>query len=316
MQFNPATIILDSIDRCGKDTVRRTLVKQSGGNYLVIVRSVISQVAYARIYNRTIDEEYFFNQGIQLQKLGHIFIYLKADDQLIAQRIKDTNELHITENDIAFHKEIFQQVLFDFRKKGLMIAEIDTTDQDLNRIYKECEIAILLNNIQQCQGCYLRNQTVNKKNLELGYGKLIADVRDFTPKYLIVGMNPSKVRDPGCQYPFQVDYKGKNEQFRGILAELGILENCVITNLVKCSTAEGFNLNDAWVHCQHHIKKEIEFYQPEIIIALGKDVYKKLLSNKLFNPAKIIEIYHPAYCYSRHSITHSTYKQHIYSRLK
>lgn len=309
-------IHIEGLDRTGKDTARRTLVQQSKGNYLVVVRSFLSQVAYARLYNRAINEEYFITQALEAQKQGHVFIYLKADDALISKRIIETMELDIADKDIKAHKEMFLRVLFDFCKRGLFVTIIDTTDQDLNRIYRECEIAILQSEIQTCTNCDLCNFKLNKFDLSLGNGKLVADVKNNNPKYMVVGMNPSSKRYPFNTTPFEVNATGKNGQFRGILKEAGVLDNCVITNLVKCTLSSGdISYKDAFASCIGNITKEIAFYNPEYIIACGNVVKTHLVKNKLFNERKIIEIYHPAYCYSYGRITHNEYKQHILSKL-
>lgn len=315
--MEPNVIHIEGLDRTGKDTLRRHLVKESNGNYLVVVRSFLSQVAYARIYNRVIDEEFFINQALNLQKNNHSFVYLTANDDLISKRIIDTQEKDITSNDIKFHKEIFLKVIFDFARRGVFITIIDTSDQDLNRMFLEIQNAIIQNTIQSCSACDLCDAVVNKFDLSKGTGKLVADVKNINPKYLIVGMDPSKSRYPFNTVPFEINTSGKNEKFREILQEQGILDNCVITNLVKCTHGAGWlTYKDYVTLCQSNIKREIEFFKPEYLIALGKDVYKQLVENKLFNSTKIIEIYHPAYCYSYGRLTHEQYKEHIISKLK
>ena len=49
-------VILDGVDKTGKDTIKDCLVRLSNGKILVIVRSFISQIVYSRIYKRNINE--------------------------------------------------------------------------------------------------------------------------------------------------------------------------------------------------------------------------------------------------------------------
>lgn len=123
--MNERVIIIDGIDRTGKDSIRRLLVKYSDGKYLVFVRGIISQIAYSRIYKRNIDEKYFFELAKNFAAAGCIFLYLKSYKDLIAQRIKDTDEKDINENDIELHQAEFEKVVFDMKNHGIKIIEID-----------------------------------------------------------------------------------------------------------------------------------------------------------------------------------------------
>lgn len=141
---NNYVICLEGVDRTGKDTLRQHIVKESKGNSLVIVRSFISQVVYSRIYNRNIDEQYFINQALECQKLGHIFVHLIVDINLIKQRIIDTNEQDVSTENIENHISIFNQVIKLFKDSGLKILTIDVSDQNLDRIYN-----LIANNINE-----------------------------------------------------------------------------------------------------------------------------------------------------------------------
>lgn len=306
----------EGTDRTGKDTFRRYLVREGKGSYLVIVRSFISQVVYSRIYGRSIDEQWFIDQALKVQDLGHVFVYLKVNLDIVKQRIIDTNEQDVNVDQIEFHTQIFDEVVEIFKSKGLKVIILDNTHQDLKLAHRFLEMALLRNEIQGCTNCSKHNMPVNNYDLEKGRGKLTFDVQNPNPYYLIVGMNPSSLRYPYNQYPFEVNEKGKNKEFRQILSDIGVLQNSVITNLVKC-TVSG---NDFYPHyagqCSSHIRNEIELFKPKKIIALGNNTYKALLQNKIFNIEDIIEIWHPSYCYSHHRTTHDQYKEHIIERLK
>lgn len=308
-------IHIEGTDRTGKDTFRSHLVKEGKGSTLIIVRSFISQVVYSRIYGRTIDEQWFVNQALELQKLGHIFVYLKVNLDIVKQRIIDTNEEDVNIYQIEHHTQIFNEVVDFFKSNGLKVIILDNTHQDLNLATRLLELAIIKQGIQDCTSCSKYQMPVNQFDLSKGRGKLIPDVQNSNPYYLIVGMNPSSLRYPQNQFPFEVNDKGKNQKFREILSELGILQQSVITNLVKC-TLSGEDNYEFYAHkCLSHIQKEIELLKPTKIIALGNKTYKALIKNKIFNPENIIEIWHPAYCYSHHKTTHDEYKQHIKERI-
>lgn len=134
---NNQVICIEGLDRLGKDTLRRHLVKESQGRFLVIVRSFISQIAYSRIYKRNIDEQWFINSALEWQKLGHAFIYLTANSDLIKQRIIDTNEQDINEDDIEYHSKIFLEVIDLFKINGLKILTVDVSSQNLDKFYKQ-----------------------------------------------------------------------------------------------------------------------------------------------------------------------------------
>jgi hypothetical protein len=144
MNKDYAVIILDSHDRSGKDTLRRHIIKESKGKYLVIVRAFISQVVYSRIYDRNINEDYFIDQAIKSQNLGYSFVVLKTDIDLVKKRIIDTNEQDVDIYQIESHIKTFQEVFNLFKSKGLKLLEIDSTDQDLDRMFNEIKSFIQL----------------------------------------------------------------------------------------------------------------------------------------------------------------------------
>lgn len=88
------------------------------------------------------------------------------------------------------------------------------------------------------------------------------------------------------------------------------LENVYITNIVKCFIKPGIQLSKDWVEpCLPYILSEIVMIKPKIILTLGADASKFLLSmpegtplgfmrERIFNyspTVKIIATYHPSY---------------------
>lgn len=133
-------ICLDGVDKTGKDTIRRELVKSSNGNYLVIVRSFISQIVYSRIYNRNIDEDWFFVKMKEFQKCDMEFIVLTATEEELKKRFEINNELDLDKKDILYHDSVFKDVINKaMYMYNINIKIIDTTNKTINQTVKEIE---------------------------------------------------------------------------------------------------------------------------------------------------------------------------------
>ena len=114
---------------------------------------------------------------------------------------------------------------------------------------------------------------------------------------------------------FESTYKGSGADTRSLrfqknllrylahfldLPEKEVFKRCVLTNLVKCSTiGEQDKLNKATLsQCfQKHLIKEIEFFQPKVILALGREVESYLKNAGVGLP--VIYIKHPSYFYRK-----------------
>jgi len=79
-----------------------------------------------------------------------------------------------------------------------------------------------------------------------------------------------------------------------------VFKKCALTNMVKCSTVgEQDRLNNRTLsQCfQKHLIREIEFFKPKVILALGREVEKFLKSQGVEQP--VIYIKHPSYFYRK-----------------
>lgn len=133
-------ICLDGVDKTGKDTIRRELVKSSNGNYLIIVRSFISQIVYSRIYNRNIDEDWFFAKMKEFQECGMEFIVLTATEEELKKRFEINNELDLDKKDILYHDSVFKGVINKaMYVYNINIKFIDTTNKTINQTVIEIE---------------------------------------------------------------------------------------------------------------------------------------------------------------------------------
>jgi uracil-DNA glycosylase len=310
---------IEGIDRTGKDTLRRYVIQQTKGKYLVVVRSFLSQIVYGRIFKRDINEEYFWDRLVHANlACDEKFIYLTCDNEIIVSRIVQTNEKHITVYDIVEHKKIFREVI-DYAKKehDIEIIEIDTSRMRVEDIYMQVQQHILNDEINRCNECDLCSREVNSKSLERGYGKLIPRINTYQPKYLIVGINPSNKRIKNSEYPFDVTAdNNKNEAFIDSLKRHGIYQKSVITNTVKCSTETNTIEDKDWEVCKHHLETEVELFKPKYIICLGNKVYDLLKAFDKFKDCELIKIYHPSYQYGYNGVSPKQYDKHIYDTLK
>ncbi len=142
--MNNFCIHIDGIDKSGKDSVKREIVKLSGGSVLIYNRSYISQIAYSIIYKRINYADYFVKRAIQDYNLGDKFFYLDVSRKEIIKRIIDTNEKDITKDDITYHKKVFKNVIDLFKNNKIKVYKIDTTNKTINECAKEI-IKILQN---------------------------------------------------------------------------------------------------------------------------------------------------------------------------
>ena len=134
MKIKECIIALDGIDKTGKDTIKRELIKKSNGKILILNRAFISQIAYNRIYNRNIHETFFFENIEKYANLGMMFFYLKSDKDILKKRFIQHNEKDLNIEDIVYHQNVFEQVIKDINKKykNIIINKINTTEFDID----------------------------------------------------------------------------------------------------------------------------------------------------------------------------------------
>jgi|GEM_PF-2317660 len=296
-------IHIDGPDKTGKDTIRDILVKEAKGNYLVIVRSYISQIVYARLYNRKINETFFKSRMKHEYECGSHFFVLSCTAEVAAERFKKHDEKDMNIADFNKHIKTFYEVCEEL-SEDVHINFLDTSNFTPEEIAFELEY-IITNKVQtHCNACSLGNLKINEQRLN-------RRAETSKPEYLIVGINPSKIRESDTIF----DDCDKNECFINALKNAGILEKSIFTNLVKCSTPDNKIIQEQFNACKFHLKHEIEMLKPKIIVALGDHVYNFLISSKLFPTHNIVKIYHPAYQYAYNKISKENYVKHIFEKL-
>jgi uracil-DNA glycosylase len=165
--------------------------------------------------------------------------------------------------------------------------------------------------IQKCVICskydYL---TVNVYNEKYGYGKYGCHLGSAKARVMVIGQNPSHIRFPP---PLNHSMSGKQgDLFREIFGE----HDLIFTNLVPYSTSSNNITKEDALHGLTHLLKQIQFYKPKLIIALGKWVRETLepisemhLKYKLKD--RIVYLKHPDYFLSYHPEGLTEYRKQI-----
>ena len=134
-KFKIDTIILEGVDKTGKDTLVQYIDKICNHKYAVYQRGNISNNAYAKIFNRKI---YNYNMYHNV-----LYVLLTADIEDLKIRFKITNEPNI---DIKTHLEVFEDT-FTEMTKGCYTVKYNTSELTPYKIAKS--IVDLVDNINE-----------------------------------------------------------------------------------------------------------------------------------------------------------------------
>jgi len=266
-------IHIDGPDKTGKDTVRDIVVKQAKGNYLVYVRSFISQIIYSRLYNRKIDEKFFWERLKNEYLQGAKFFVFICMVEEVEHRFKahDEKDIHISE--FEKHQEAFLNFVQEAADKGVKIHVIDTSFATPQESARELENHVQNDFVSNCVNCNLCKVKESEKSTNYCIGG-----KDI----LVVNTVNLKVNKDSFDF------------LQKCLLESGILERCVVTDSVRCSTKSGKIEYQDFSNCSFHLQHQIEMLQPKVILALGNQVYEFLIASKLFPTHKIVKINSPA----------------------
>ncbi len=120
---------------------------------------------------------------------------------------------------------------------------------------------------------------------------------NLSPRYIFIGQNPGKDITQGYRF-FSNKEDGSSQILLPILENLGIIDQCYFTNVVK-STTEGNaqpsdDLASFWTE---FLDKEIEILKANnpnaIIITMGKWTFDQVIQRKY--PGSVVAIKHPSY---------------------
>ena len=140
----------------------------------------------------------------------------------------------------------------------------------------------LYDEIKQCTSCSLSDLDINSFRISSKLGR---------KKVMIISQNPSYVKTKDSIIMGGLDKLRSDELNK-------LLDECYITNLVKCSFENNkipFNIDSIMNHCTW-LWKEIEIIDPRVIIVLGrlaKDQFLKRLVH--YSNRRIIYMKHPLY---------------------
>lgn len=125
---------IDGIDRTGKDSLRRKLHDK----HFIFVRSYFSHIVYSRLFNRNIDENFYFNLINKRIEEGEFFVILKVNKEEFTRRCILTNEEHVTSEDYVKHNTTFNDVIEAFEiKYNKKIITIDTSTISTDEVYEQ-----------------------------------------------------------------------------------------------------------------------------------------------------------------------------------
>lgn len=118
MDFNVFNVEFDGIDKSGKDTLVKEMIKIFPNHCMIKSRGLLSQVAYSQLYNRSWD--YLYTEGYIKNTL---FIKLDVQHDDWYKRLQETNEIENNKNrpDVDFvsdykrHRDAFENAWVDIQ---------------------------------------------------------------------------------------------------------------------------------------------------------------------------------------------------------
>lgn len=115
------TIVLEGIDKCGKDTIGKYLFALDGGKYLHITRGIMSVIAYNKLYNRDFDYDLS-------DERRNVFVNLLCDEEDWKIRCKITNEPKI---DYKQNCEAFEYAKNVLKEADCFVIDINTSEMSI-----------------------------------------------------------------------------------------------------------------------------------------------------------------------------------------
>lgn len=131
----PIMVIIEGVDRTGKDTLQQTLNKTTDYKNLVIIRGPIGFLAYNKIYDKGVDPQDYLTLEQQLKNTRHLVVYLTADTDELLTRFIETNEEPLREevsNENASRRQVLEshkkihEIYYEYSSLNKM--KIDTTN--------------------------------------------------------------------------------------------------------------------------------------------------------------------------------------------
>lgn len=126
MKLKVDTVILEGIDKTGKDTIQQYIYRFHKGKYAVYNRGNISNAAYDKIYNR--------NECFESDlPLNFLYVLLTVEPHDLKIRCEITSE---PKQDFERHSIIFKEVFYE-KTEGHHRLEFNTTQVTPYNIAKQ-----------------------------------------------------------------------------------------------------------------------------------------------------------------------------------
>jgi len=119
----------EGADKTGKDAVRNLIIKKTGGNALVLVRSYLSNLVYAKLYERKIDVNFFFNHLTAASLRGDKFVVFTVSRDVASKRFIEHDEQDIKIEDFEEHQNAFLDYAQGLKTVGVETLVIDTSEK-------------------------------------------------------------------------------------------------------------------------------------------------------------------------------------------
>lgn len=110
-------IVIEGVDKTGKDLLAKYIVYLSNHKYVLQVRGILTQISYSEIYNRP------YEYDLDIYK-NDVIVYLTGDIDDLWLRHKITNEPKI---DLEKDIKVFNKNLELLKNKDIKVLELDTS---------------------------------------------------------------------------------------------------------------------------------------------------------------------------------------------
>ena len=113
-------IVLDGIDKTGKDLIAKYVFELSGKRYITIARGIMSMIAYSKLFCRD------FEYNLEAEKLAPVVnVLLTVDKRDWEIRCKINDEPNI---DYDMHSKAFTDASVQLLQAGILVRKYNTSD--------------------------------------------------------------------------------------------------------------------------------------------------------------------------------------------
>lgn len=136
-------IIFEGVDKTGKSTLLKEVLKRTNYKHIVYDRGPVSQIIYSYLFDRDLDSSIYYVTST-LRNLKNLIVLCVADCDIIEQRLKDANEeLPEQLKDIKTVQKMFEAESYIL---GFNVLRVDTTSASID----EC-VEMILNKIKEIE---------------------------------------------------------------------------------------------------------------------------------------------------------------------